>query len=391
MRGPSGLSGRHALALAAAILALGARPTLADDAVAVAIGNFASPTYVAVAPGQPRLLFVVERAGRIQVLRNEQRLARPFLDIAHLVLGPPDPGAGGEQGLLSMAFPADYAQSGRFYVAFNNRSGDVEIAEFRRSAASPLVANSASRRVLLRIPHRRAQNHNGGQLQFGPEGLLYISVGDGGAYSPTGEYARRLNSLLGKILRIGPLPANGRPYSIPNSNPFVGRGGLDEIFAYGLRNPWRFSFDGGRIAIADVGAGQWEEVNILSRQDAAGVNFGWPQFEGDFEINPDRPGPHPATPPIFTYDHGGGRCTIVGGYIVRDQNLPRLRGRYLYGDFCTGELRSFVARVGTQEAVGDRAVGVTLPGLSSFGQGFNGKIYAAQIGGTVSRLEPPPP
>lgn len=378
-----------ALASAAVVLGMGSVPVAAADAVAVETGDFASPTYVAAAPGQPRLLFVVERAGRIQVLRDEQRLARPFLDISNLVLGPPDSGAGGEQGLLSVVFAPDYAQSGRFYVAFNNRTGDVEIAEFRRSASSPVVADRASRRILLRIPHREAQNHNGGQLQFGPEGLLYISIGDGGS-SPAGEHARRLNNLLGKILRIGPLPASGRPYSVPRSNPFVGKPGLDEIFAYGLRNPWRFSFDGGRIAIADVGAGRREEVNILSRRDAAGVNFGWPQFEGDLEINPSRPGPHPAMPPIFTYDHGGGRCTIVGGYVVRDQNLPRLLGRYLYGDFCTGELRSFIARVGTQEALRDRPASVTLNGLSTFGQGFNGKIYAAQISGKVWRLEPPP-
>jgi hypothetical protein len=390
MHRPSRLPGRHTLAFAAAILALWLKPAAAVDAVAVEIGNFANPTHVAVAPGQPGLLFVVERPGRIRVLRNEQVRPRPFLDIANLVLGPPDAGAGNEQGLLSVAFAPDYAQSRRFYVAFTNRTGDVEIAEFLRSADSPLLADRASRRTLLRIRHREAQNHNGGQLQFGPDGLLYISVGDGGHQTPTGENARRLNNLLGKILRIRPRPANGQPYGIPASNPFVGRPGRDEIFAYGLRNPWRFSFDGGRIAIADVGQGQQEEVNILARRDAAGVNFGWPQYEGDLEFDPDRPGRHPATPPIFTYNHGDGCRAIVGGYIVRDQTLSRLFGRYLYGDACTGEVRSFVPRVGSQQAVRDRAADISLPGLSSFGQGFNGKIYAAQIGGRVTRLEPPP-
>jgi glucose/arabinose dehydrogenase len=383
------MHGWRTVALLVVVSAWAHGTAAAVDAVAVEVGNFASPTYVAVAPGQPRLLFVVEREGRIQVLRDGQRLARPFLDIANLVLGPPDPGAGGEQGLLSMAFPPDYAQSGRFYVAFNNRTGDLEIAEFRRSA-NPVRANRASRRTLLRIPHRGAQNHNGGQLQFGPDGLLYIAVGDGGQQTPTGEHARRLNNLLGKILRIGPLPAAGRPYAIPRSNPFVGRPGRAEIFAYGLRNPWRFSFDGGRIAIADVGQGQREEVNILARRDASGVNFGWPQFEGELVFDNSRPGPDPATFPIFTYDHGGGRCAIVGGYVVRDQALSTLHGRYLYGDACTGEVRSFIARVGPQQALRDRPAGITLPGLSSFGQGVNGKIYAAQIGGKVWRLEPAP-
>ena len=390
MHRPSRPPGRHALRLAAAILALWLKPAAAVDAVAVEIGNFASPTHIAVAPGRPGLLFVVEQAGRIRVLRNEQVRPQPFLDIANLVLGPPDAGAGNEQGLLSVAFSPDYAQSRRFYVAFNNRTGDVEIAEFLRSAGSPLLADRASRRTLLRIRHREAQNHNGGQLQFGPDGLLYISVGDGGHQTPTGENARRLYNLLGKILRIRPWPANGQPYGIPATNPFVGKPGRDEIFAYGLRNPWRFSFDGERIAIADVGQSQWEEVNILARRDAAGVNFGWPEFEGNEPFDNSRPGRHPPTPPIFTYDHEDGRCTVVGGYVVRDQNLPRLLGRYLYGDFCTGELRSFIPRVGSQQAVRDRAAGVSLPQLTSFGQGFNGKIYAAQRSGRVTRLEPPP-
>jgi glucose/arabinose dehydrogenase len=286
-----------------------------------------------------------------------------------------------------MAFPPDYASSGRFYVAFTDNNGSLQINEFMRSA-NPVRADRTSRRILLTIPHPGAQNHNGGQLQFDSNGRLYISTGDGGT---GGDNARRLNSLLGKILRIDPRPGASRPYRIPPGNPFVGQAGRDEIFAYGLRHPWRFSLDGARIAIADVGQTQREEVNLLTVQAAAGANFGWPQFEGNLEIDPTRPGPHPATPPMFVYNHGDPCRAIIGGYVVRDPNLPRLLRRYLYGDHCTGEVRSFVPRIADQQALGDRPAGLTLPQLSSFGQGFNGKIYAAQVSGAVSRLEPPLP
>jgi glucose/arabinose dehydrogenase len=330
----------------------------------------------------------VERAGQIQVLQDERRLAAAFLDIRDLVLGVPDAGAGGEQGLLSVAFAPDYATSGRFYVAFTRGDGALEIDEFRRSASNALRADRATRRILLVIPHPGAKNHNGGQLQFDPaDGLLYISTGDGGALSPPGEPARDLNSLLGKILRINPLPAGPRPYSIPSDNPFVGKVGRDEIFAYGLRHPWRFSFDGKRLAIADVGQTRREEVNFLNTTDAAGVNFGWPQYEGELVFDNARPGPHPPKFPILTYSHTGGRCAIIGGYVVRDPSLPTLKGRYLYGDTCTGEVRSFIPNVGAQKARDDKPTGINVPGLSSFGRGFKGQIYFAQVTGNVSRLE----
>lgn len=362
----------------------------APAASLVFLGTFQDPTFITVAPGAANLVFVVERPGMIRLLRNEQRVTRPFLDIRNLVLAPPDTGAGGEQGLFSMAFAPDYAQSRRFYVAFTNNNGEVEIDEFLRMAGNAERADRMTRRVLLTIPHPGATNHNGGQLAFGSDGFLYISIGDGaGGRSPTGENARDLNALLGKILRIKPLAVAGRPYTIPTSNPFVGRAGRDEIFAYGLRNPWRFSFDGTRLVIADVGQSSREEVNFLPLPDARGVNFGWPQFEGDLVFDNSRPGPDPATPPMFVYDHSAGRCAIIGGYVVHNATLPDLDGRYIYGDACTGEVRSFLARPGVQQAVGDRSAEINLPGLSSFGQGFNGKIYAAQISGRVNRLAPP--
>lgn len=378
-----------ALGLAAGALDVGVSAASAAVAQAVPIGTFESPVYVATAPGEPDLLFVVERAGQIQVLQDEQRLAQPFLDIRDIVLGMPDAGAGGEQGLLSVAFPPDYAQTRRFYVAFTNSNGDVEVDEFQRTAGNATLASPASRRVVLVIPHRVAQNHNGGQLQFGPDRLLYLSTGDGGGAAGTlpGENSRNLENLLGKILRIDPSPAGARRYRVPATNPFVNRAGRDEIYAYGLRNPWRFSFDDQRMAIADVGAKVKEEVNILYRSSVAGTNFGWPQYEGDVFFDAARPGPDTPKPPIFTYDHTDSRCAVLGGYIVRDPTLTALNGRYLYGDLCTGEVRSFIPNVSTQRAMRDEPTGIVLPRISSFGQGFDGQIYLVELAGNVSRLE----
>ena len=372
-----------------AALLLAVVPTGAEALQAVAIGGpFASPIYVAVAPGQPQLVFVVERRGVIQVLQNEVKRPIPFLDISAIVLGPPDTGAGGEEGLLSMAFAPDYATSGRFYVAVVNRNGNVEIDEFRRAAGSAFLADPATRRIVLGIFHRGATNHNGGQLQFGPDGYLYISVGDGGNVQPIGEAARNIWLPLGKILRIRPLQSGSLSFTVPATNPFVGRDGNDAVYAYGLRNPWRFSFDGFVIIIADVGQTQREEVNVIGLASAKGANFGWPQYEAELSFDPTRPGPHPPKFPVFKYDHSSGGCAVVGGYVVRDASLPGLVGRYLYGDTCTGALWSFALNAA---ALDDQPTGVSLPGLSSFGQGFGGQLYAAVIsglGGAVYRLEP---
>ena len=198
-----------------------------------------------------------------------------------------------------------------------------------------------------------------------------------------------MNSLLGKILRINPLPSNGNPYSIPPDNPYVGEFGRDEIFAYGLRNPWRFTFDGGRIIIADVGQQAREEVNFLRIDDARGANFGWPQFEGDVPFAPNRPGPDPATPPMHTYPHGAGCQAVIGGYVIRNSNLTALNGRYIYADRCDGQLSSFRPNVTTQQAIDDKEAEVSIPFVTSFGKGFNGKYYVVQGSGPVSRLAPP--
>ena len=358
-------------------------------AVQVTSGTFTDPVYVTVAPGMIRYLFVVERPGVVQILRDEVKLPQPFLDIRNIVRGLPDSGAGSEQGLLSIAFPPDYETSGRFYAYFTNNSGSIEINEFRRSTGNNERADPATRRRLLIIPHPTAQNHNGGQLQFGPDGHLYAATGDGGT---GGSNARNLNNLLGKILRISPRPSGGREYGIPADNPFTGARRRREIFAYGLRHPWRFSFDGQRIAIGDVGQSQREEVNLLNVTDASGVNFGWPQYEGNLVFDNTRPGPTPPIFPMFEYSHNGGRCAIIGGFVVHDANLPAFKQRYVYGDACTGQVRSFLPNVGAQTATDDGPTGINLPGLSSFGRGFGHQIYMTDLGtNRVWRLEPQAP
>lgn len=364
-----------ALLLGAAI----ATPALAYQAVPIG-GTFTNPIDVRVAPGQAGNLYVAEQPGKIFVLQGETRVTRPFLDIEDLTL------FSGEQGLLSFAFAPDYETSRRFYVFFVNNNGNVEIDEFRRSAVDPLHAAAGSRRIVLEVPHPNATNHNGGQLHFGADGYLYISIGDGGNTSTPGDPARKLTSLLGKILRINPLPTSRKAYQIPPTNPFADRAGRDEIFAYGLRNPYRFSLSGNLITIGDVGQENWEEVNIRTIAGARGANFGWPEFEGDSLHDADLPGPGPVTFPIHTYSHGSG-CAIVGGVIVNDPQLPDLAGRYLYGDFCSGAVSSFKPRVAAQVAKNDAWLGLTVDGLTSFGQGTGGQIYMTNDT-TLYRLEP---
>jgi glucose/arabinose dehydrogenase len=292
----------------------------------------------------------------------------------------------GERGLLSMAFAPDYATSRLFYVAFTNANGDVEVDEFRRNPADPMRADPTSRRRLLVVPHRDAGNHNGGQLQFGPDGYLYISIGDGGS---TPKAAPNLQLLLGKLLRIDPTPQGARPYTIPPDNPYVGMAHRrKEIYAYGLRNPWRFSFNGNRIFIADVGATVQEELNFLTVTGAKGVNFGWPQYEGRHLRDNTSAGSDPAKMPIYVYDHMAGRCAIIGGYVSHDPRIVALSRRYLFGDLCTGRIFSLLADVRTQKVTERHYVGITAANLSSFGVGPDNEIYITQTTGELSRIDP---
>ena len=360
-----------------------------DDAAAAAkrgvalkrIGSFDAPVYVTGAPGFPKLLFVVEQPGRILALQGGKR--RTFLDIRGLVR------YGGEEGLLSVAFPPDYARSKRFYVYYTDNAGNIRVDEFRRR--TPTRASFGSRRAVIRIPHPVNSNHNGGQLQF-LDNLLYFATGDGGAGGDPPNNAQNKEVLLGKLLRIDPRASGGKPYSIPSGNPFVGRAGRDEIYSYGLRNPFRFTFDTTpsrpRIAIGDVGQDEFEELDYLTVDRAKGANFGWDAFEGFSRYGGGTPDPGGTVKPIFAYgrSRGGGSCTIIGGYVVRDRRLTGLRGRYVYADLCEGQLRALIP--GLKRARGDRRLGLRVESPSSFGEDQRGRLYVASLEGPVYRLVP---
>jgi glucose/arabinose dehydrogenase len=347
------------------------------------IGSFDAPVYITGAPGFPKLLFVVEQPGRVVILKGGRR-AGTFLDIRGLV------SYGGERGLLSIAFPPDYAHSKRFYVYYTDRDGSIQVDEFRRRSATQ--AGSESRRPVITIPHPVNSNHNGGQLQF-LGNLLYFGTGDGGSGGDPPNNAQNKDVLLGKLLRIDPRSAGGRPYSVPSSNPFVGRPGRDEIYSYGLRNPFRFSFDTAtakrpRIAIADVGQDRFEELDYTTVAAAGGANFGWDAFEGSSPyrgLDDGTADPGGTVKPIFSYGHGrGGSCTIIGGYVVRDPRLPSLRGRYVYADLCEGRLRSLLPHL--SRASDDRPLGPRVSTPSSFGEDEKHRVYVASLEGPVYRL-----
>jgi glucose/arabinose dehydrogenase len=350
----------------------------------VSLGRFASPTYLTAPRGDRRRRFVVERAGRIRVIRDGRRLRTPFLDIRGRVQ------TGGESGLLSMAFAPDYARSRRFYVYYTDNSGTIRVEEYRRAESTADRALPSSRRLVISHRHRRF-NHKGGQLQFGPDRMLYMGFGDGGGANDPSRNAQNLNRLLGKLLRIDPRPARGRAYRVPRSNPYARRRGRDEIYARGLRNPWRFSFDRrrGHLTVADVGQDAVEEIDYVRNRRGRGraprgpYNFGWSVFEGRRRIRGGTIRRHAR--PVAQRLHSRGFCTIIGGYVIRDRALGRsLYGRYLYGDLCASRLRTLRLRTG--RAFGDRPLGPRVGGLVSFGEDGRGRLYAISLGGRVYRI-----
>jgi glucose/arabinose dehydrogenase len=349
----------------------------------VSVGKFNMPLYVTAPPKDRRRVMVVQQGGRISVVRDGKTLSKPFLDISSRVT------AGGEQGLLGLAFAPDYAKSGLFYVYFTRRDGKQEVAEFRRATSDR--ANAGSIRSVLVMDDPEG-NHNGGQLNFGPDGLLYIGTGDGGGagdqHGPIGN-AQNLGSLLGKILRIDPRRSGSKAYSVPASNPFVGRAGARrEIYSYGLRNPWRFSFDrvAGDLIIGDVGQSAVEEIDFTTVAQARGGNFGWRVREGNRPFGSGSLSG--AIEPVIVRTHDEGWCSVTGGYVVRDPALPSLRGKYLYGDFCEGII--YGARLSSSGASGNaRVAGLPqIAALSSFGEDARGRIYVVSLGGAVSRIAP---
>jgi glucose/arabinose dehydrogenase len=347
----------------------------------VKVGDFDTPLYVTAPPADRRRVFVVGQEGRIDVVRGGRKLGTPFLDVSDHVT------AGGEQGLLGLAFAPDYATSGLFYIYFTGRDSKQHLVEYHRATEDRADAGSARTVFVHDDPEA---NHNGGQLAFGPDGLLYVGTGDGGGGDDqhgTRGNAQDLGSPLGKILRIDPRASGGQPFTAPTSNPFVGRAGArPEIYAYGLRNPWRFSFDRvrGDLVIGDVGQDAVEEIDFTRKGKAHGANFGWRPFEGRKRLFDD-PAPG-ALAPVLSKTHDDGWCSITGGYVVRDRAVPGLYGRYVYGDFCKGQLRS--ARLAAGRATGDRAIAglPRIEGLDSFGEDAAGRVYVVSQSGPVYRF-----
>ncbi len=376
-----------------ALLSLGAGA--AGAATLQPIGNFQQPIYVTSDPGNPEALFVVERAGRI--LKLQGGVTSTFADISSQVGCPESAPCTGEGGLLSIALSPDFDTSGRLYVDYTDREqpwAEIHVAELRVSGGS---APLSSLRNLLTIPHPNQTNHYGGQLQFGPEGNLFISTGDGGGANDQEQNAQNLKTGLGKILRIDPDPSGALPYTVPAGNPFAGvTGDYAPIWSYGLRNPFRFSFDRltGDLWIGDVGQSAREEVDYAAAPGlGGGANYGWNCREGT--IAGSNPGPACATPaspfvePVFDYPHPSSGCAaIIGGYVIRDASLGDLYGRYLYGDHCGGQLRSFSP---ANPYGSDRGEGLAVAELDSFSQDSCGRIYTVSGTGTVSRLVGPAP
>ncbi|HEV8340252.1 MAG TPA: PQQ-dependent sugar dehydrogenase [bacterium] len=339
------------------------------------VGGLDAPVYLTHAGDRTGRLFVVEQGGAIRIIRDGSLLPRPFLDISARVI------SGGEMGLLSVAFHPRFASNGRFFVNYT-ANGDrlrTVIAEYRVSDDDPNVA-SRTERVVLTIdqPYR---NHNGGLNLFGPDGMLYIGMGDGGSGGDPHNNGQRLDTLLGKMLRID--VDGGTPYRVPPDNPFVGRAGArGEIWAYGLRNPWRFSFDrrNGRLFVADVGQNAWEEIDLLER----GGNYGWRIMEGAHCFRPQNGCDRDRLAlPIAEYGREGG-CSVTGGFVYRGSRIRDLVGRYLFADYCSGRLWML-----TEGAAGRWTMNTLLDSglrVSSFGEDQDGELYVVDHGGAVYRI-----
>ena len=351
------------------------------------VDSFVSPVYLTAPPGDSSRLFVVEQAGRIKVVRHDTTQGRPFLDLRAKVL------SGGERGLLSMAFHPQYATNGRFYVYYTNPSGNIRIVRYNVSS-DPDSADPATADTVLQVAHPQYANHNGGQLQFGPDGMLYAGLGDGGSGGDPNHNGQNKHALLGKLLRLNVDGASG--YTIPSDNPFANdTSGAPEIWAWGLRNPWRFSFDKntGDLYIADVGQDTWEEVDVGAAISGGGraTNYGWNNMEG-FHCYP--PDPNDAcnrsgfTAPVAAYAHANGACSITGGYVYRSSKVSLLQGYYLFADYCAGFVRAFKYLGGSNISAPLNLTTAISPGyeVSSFGQDARGDVYIMTLSGPVYRI-----
>lgn len=380
----AGLFGTVAIVLAASSSSVGAA---AGVVLTPVVSGLSAPVLVTHAGDGSGRLFIVEQVGRIRVVKNGVLLPKPFLDLSKELA------QGGEQGLLGLAFHPKYETNGKFYINATLPDGDTVINEYRVSPTNPDVATRVGGRRILRIDQPYA-NHNGGHIAFGPDGYLYIGMGDGGSAGDPGNRAQNLDSLLGKMLRIDVNgTSSGRAYRIPASNPYVGRTGRDEIWSRGLRNPWRWSFDRlkGDFWIGDVGQNRYEEIDRSTVTENAsrgrGVNYGWRVMEGRHCY---RPSSGCSTSgkilPVVEYTHSQG-CSVTGGYVYRGTKLPSLVARYVFGDYCTGTIWT-IPRTARGPATKSLLMDTSYR-ISSFGEDESGELYVVDHGGTVYRFGAP--
>ena len=365
------------------IISRSAAPDAATFRLALVADGFNWPIYVTHAGDSSGRLFLLEQVGKIWILRAGERSAQPFLDVSDLITQSVRTGRYSEQGLLGLAFHPDYAANGLFFINYTDFDGDTVVARYQVSAEDADRADAASARIILQVDQPYA-NHNGGHIDFGPDGYLYITLGDGGwANDPLGA-GQNLGMLLGATLRVD--IDSAIPYAIPSDNPFVDTpGAMDEIWSYGWRNVWRFSFDRatGDMYLADVGQNQWEEVNFQPAGSPGGENYGWNVWEGRHIFAGGTAPNH--VPPIYEYSHALG-CSVTGGYVYRGAKIADLQAAYLFGDYCTGR----VWAAWRDEAMQWRGAELlqTSMQISSFGEDEAGEVYVIDYGGGLYRFEP---
>lgn len=379
---PTPVSQSITVAAGAAATATVAYSSVAFKLALREIANVSGAVFASAPAGDARL-FIVERAGRIRVMQGDAMLAAPFLDIANRV------STQGEGGLLSVAFHPQNASNGLFFVYYTDLGNNIVVERFHVSANAN-VADAGSALQIIRIAHPTYTNHFGGLVAFGPDGMLYLATGDGGGAGDPAGNAQNTASLLGKMLRLDVSASSlVQPYAIPATNPWFNdnSGRRPEIWAYGLRNPWRFAFDAGNLYIADVGQDRREEVNVaLSTQ--GGLNYGWDTMEGSLCYNATSCAQVGLTLPVFEYDHGSNDangCSITGGYVYRGSALPELAGRYFYSDYCKGFLKSLTYAGGTATAQAEWPIS-DIGNVVSFGRDGAGELLVITAGGKVYRM-----
>ena len=340
--------------------------------------GLSSPVYLTSPPGDSRL-FVVEQGGRIRIIENGVLLFAPFLDIADKV------GTGGERGLLSVAFHPSFKTNGFFYVYYTGTNGDIRVERYSVLTSTANFANANSAKLIITVPHSSASNHNGGLLMFGPDGKLYIGVGDGGGAGDPFGNSQNKGTLLASLLRID--VDGGDPYSIPAGNPYIGiSGARAELWAIGLRNPWRYAFDRvtGMLYVADVGQDKFEEVNVVPAT-APGVNYGWNLMEGLSCYVATTCNKTGLQLPVIDYSHSDGSCSITGGFVYRGSAMPEVAGQYFYSDYCLGFLKSFRYDNGAAVDVRDWNL-KSIGSVTSFGEDATGELYMTSANGRVYKL-----